>query len=71
MVQLLVPEEQDPVAQQGGADGGDGSGVEGLGDVEAVDLGADPAGDRPDVERGLFEQIGHGTGLLLVGRRHC
>jgi hypothetical protein len=59
MVEPLAPEEEHAVAQQCGPDGGHGVVVEGLRDVEAVDLGPDLARDRSDVEQCGFEQVGH------------
>jgi hypothetical protein len=59
VVEVLVAEEQHPVAQERRPDRGHGGLVERLGDVEPGDLGADVAGDRADVERGGVEQVGH------------
>ena len=67
VVERLAPEEHHPVAQQGVADGGDGGVVEGPGDVEAVDLGADLAGDGPDVEE-RSSRAGRSWVRILRGR---
>jgi hypothetical protein len=48
----LVAEEEHPMLQQRLTDVGDRGVVERRAEVDAVDLGADPAGDRADLERG-------------------
>ena len=57
---VLVAEEHDAPAQQGGADVGDGDPVERSGQVHAVDLGADERRRRPDVEAEHGVGGGHG-----------
>ena len=49
-VELLVAEEDDAVVEQRLADVADRAIVEVLADVDAVDLGADAAGDRPHLD---------------------
>jgi len=46
----LVAEEHHPVAQDRRPDRGDGRGVEIAGNPDPTDLGADPDGERPDVQ---------------------
>src|SRR5207249_601428 len=52
VVDVLVAEEEHPVLQERLTDVGDRRVVERRGEVDAVDLGADPAGDRANLERG-------------------
>lgn len=50
VVEVDVVEDQCLVLIQGGTQGGDGLGVQGLGDVDAGNLGADVRGDLPDLD---------------------
>ena len=49
--QVLVAEEDDEVLEERRADRGDGGVVEGLAQVDAVDLGTDRRGERPHLDR--------------------
>jgi hypothetical protein len=70
-IEGLVAEEDDAVVEQRLADVTDSAIVEILADVDAVNLGADAAGDRPDLDLAVAHEFSSACRLFWLTLRRA